>query len=144
MEVPWPGINPMPQQQPKLLQWQFQILNPLYKRTPKFLFLFYFCYLFIYLFLLFRPTPVAYGSSQAGGWIRVKASSLCHSHSSQQHQIPNQTCIFLDTSRIHFHCSTMGTPEIFISLGVYLCSYSSLKEGKVTPLKCGMYIVIIT
>ena len=35
VEVPGPSIKPEPQQQPKLLQWQCQILNPLcHKRTP--------------------------------------------------------------------------------------------------------------
>ena len=35
MEVPGPGIEPKPQQWPKALQWQCQILNPLHhKRTP--------------------------------------------------------------------------------------------------------------
>ena len=57
-------------------------------------------YLFIY--LLFRATPVAYGSSWARGQIRAAAAGLCHStampdpshlcdlqHSSQQHRILN-------------------------------------------------------
>ena len=34
-DVPEPGIEPMPQQWPKLLQWQLQILNPCsHKITP--------------------------------------------------------------------------------------------------------------
>ena len=40
-------------------------------------------------------------------------------HSSRQHQISDplsevrdQTLILMDTSRIHFHCVTMGTPSI--------------------------------
>ena len=40
-------------------------------------------------------------------------------HSSWQRQIPDllseardRTCILMDTSRIHFHCATMGTPTI--------------------------------
>ena len=36
--------------------------------------------LFVGLFLLFRATPVAYGSSQARGGIRVAADSLHHNH----------------------------------------------------------------
>ena len=36
MKVPGPGIETAPQQQPKLLQWQCWILNPLgHKRNPK-------------------------------------------------------------------------------------------------------------
>ena len=31
--------------------------------------------------LLFRAVPKAYGGSQARGWIRATAASLCHSHS---------------------------------------------------------------
>ena len=35
MEIPWPGMGPAPQQWPKPLQWQCQILNLLHhKRTP--------------------------------------------------------------------------------------------------------------
>ena len=36
---------------------------------------------FMLFFFLFRASPVAYGSSQAWGWIRATASSLHHSHS---------------------------------------------------------------
>ena len=32
-------------------------------------------------FLLFRATPVAYGSSQTGGPVRAVATGLCYSHS---------------------------------------------------------------
>ena len=33
---------------------------------------------------LFRAAPMAYKSSQAGGWIGAVATSLCHSHSHSQ------------------------------------------------------------
>ena len=45
-------------------------------------------------------------------------------HSSWQHLIPHpfceardqiQTCILVDISQIHFHCTTMGTPLIFFN-----------------------------
>ena len=36
---------------------------------------------FLFYFLLFRPTPVAYGSSKARGLIGAAAAGLCHSHS---------------------------------------------------------------
>ena len=47
-------------------------------------------------------------------------SSICNLyHSSQQRQILNplseargQTCILMDTSQIHFHCGTVGTPAV--------------------------------
>ena len=46
-------------------------------------------------------------------------SQVCHlHHSSQQSQIPNplsearaQTRILMDTSQIHFHCTTVETPQ---------------------------------
>ena len=45
-------------------------------------------------------------------------SGVCNlHHSSQQHQIPNplsevgdQTSILMDTSQVHFRCTTIGTP----------------------------------
>ena len=40
-----------------------------------------FIYLFIFVFCLFRAIPVAYGGSQARGWIRTVATGLHHSHS---------------------------------------------------------------
>ena len=44
-----------------------------------------FFYLFIcsfdFFFFLFMATPMAYGSSQARGWIGAAAAGLCHSHS---------------------------------------------------------------
>ena len=36
---------------------------------------------FIFIFYVFRAAPMAYGSSQARGQIRVVAASLYHSHS---------------------------------------------------------------
>ena len=36
---------------------------------------------FLFFFFLFRAAPMAYGSSQARGQIRVAAADLCHSHS---------------------------------------------------------------
>ena len=44
--------------------------------------LFFFCFvLFCLVFLLFRATPMAYGSSQARSQIRATDAGLCHSHS---------------------------------------------------------------
>ena len=37
-------------------------------------------YLFYYYYYFFMATPVAYGSSQASGWIGAAAAGLCHSH----------------------------------------------------------------
>ena len=77
-------------------------------------------------------TPEAHGSSQTKGWIRATAmpdpSHVCDlHHSSWQRQILNPlskardlACILMDTSHIHFHYATMGTPEI-IFRGHTLC-----------------------
>ena len=73
---------------------------------------------FVCLFAFFRAAPMAYGSSQARGWVRDTAASLCMPQP-QQHRIPNplskvrdRTHILMDTSRILFHCATIGTPSI--------------------------------
>ena len=114
---------------------------------------------FIYLFI-FRVTPVAYGSSQARGWITAAAAGHRHSHSnvrfffrgffpshvcnlhhsSQQRQILNplskardQTCNLMVPSQIHFRCTTTGTPR-FVSLTIF----NTLKHSPVlshTPSK---------
>ena len=82
-------------------------------------------------FGLLRGTPVAYGSSQARGWIGAAAASLHRSHSnsgsnhvchlyrsSQQRRICNplneardQTRVLMDTSRVHYHWATTRTPS---------------------------------
>jgi len=79
-------------------------------------------------FLLFRATPMAYGSSQPGGWIRATAAGPLHSNTgSQPHLRPtpcsgqqqilhpltearDRTRILIDVSWIHFHCAATGTP----------------------------------
>ena len=95
-------------------------------------FLFVFC-LFVFVLLFFRAAPTVYGSSQARGQIRATAAGLhtatathalncvCNlHHSSWQSWIPDptreardQTCILMDTSQIHSHCATTGTPRLF-------------------------------
>ena len=89
-------------------------------------------YSFIY-FLLFRATPVAYGSSQARGRMGLQLPiyttaiatatwdprHICSlHHSSRQRQIPDplskvrdQTWILMDTNQSWFHCATVGTPR---------------------------------
>ena len=89
---------------------------------------------FVFCFLLFRVEPEAYGGSQARGLIRAQLldyttatamqdpSHVCHlHHSSRQCRIPDslskakdETCIFMDTSWIHFHQSKTGTPRTVI------------------------------
>ena len=46
-----------------------------------------FIYLFVCLFYLFRATPMAYGSSQARGWIRMAVTGLHHSHSKARSEL---------------------------------------------------------
>ena len=81
-------------------------------------------------FSFFRTACMAYGGSQARGWIGALAASLHHSHcnagstprlclhhSSLQCRILNplsevrdRTRNLMVPSRIHFHCATTGTP----------------------------------
>ena len=89
-------------------------------------------FVLLFVFCLFRATSAAYGVSQARGLIGAVAtgytratvmwdlSHICDlHHSSQQCQILNPlskardpTHILMDTSKIHFCCTTMGTPRI--------------------------------
>ena len=81
------------------------------------------CYLFFFIFIfwLFRAAPMAYGSSQAMGWVGAAAAGLCHSHSnsrSKPHLRPtlqltatfnppretrDQTHVLMDTSWVHYY-----------------------------------------
>ena len=58
------------------------ILNPLHHSRNSCIKLFYF-FNFVLFFCFFRAAPMAYGSSQARGWIRTTATSLYHSHSNE-------------------------------------------------------------
>ena len=82
--------------------------------------------------LLFRAAPMAYGSSQARGWIRTVTARLCHSHSnarSKPHMWTTPQLMAMpdpeptewgqgsnphpqDTGRICYHCTTTGSPSI--------------------------------
>ena len=46
-----------------------------------YLFLNFYLFINLFLFCLFRAIPMAYGSSQARGWIGTAAAGLHHSHS---------------------------------------------------------------
>ena len=86
------------------------------------------------MYVFFRAAPVAYKNSQGMGRIGAAIllayaiatamqdlSLVCElHHSSWQCRIldpmseaRDQTCILMDTSRIHFHCATTGTPVLF-------------------------------
>ena len=74
---------------------------------------------------LFRATPQAHGSSQARGWIRAAAAGL--HHSSQQRWILNHWVgpgikpSSSDTSLIHYHWATTGTPPMSFDSHEKLC-----------------------
>ena len=73
---------------------------------------------FFFFFGLFRATSKANGSSQAKGPMGAIAAGV--RHSSRQHQILNlprgardQTHILMDTSQVHYHWATTGTPDVW-------------------------------
>jgi len=93
----------------------------------------FFC--FVLFCLLFRATPMAYGSSQVRGQIGAAAAGLHHSHSnegseprlrpiyhsSQKRRILNplsktrdRTGILMGPNQVCFHRFIAGTPRIFI------------------------------
>ena len=76
----------------------------------------------IYLFMLFRAASAAYGSSQARGWMGATAASLCHSHGNTESltQWAGPNNILMDTSLVHYHWATMGTPHGMLSCHFYL------------------------
>ena len=86
---------------------------------------------FFFFFLLFQAAPVAYRGSQARGWITDAAAGLCHS--SWQHQNLNplseardRTLNLIVPSRIHFCCTTTGTPVLFLCYLLNFCIFFSL------------------
>ena len=90
---PGPGMEPMPQQQPKPLQWQRRILNPLHdKATPSIpIFL-----LLLLLGLIYNVTPTSA--------VQVKWSSHAHTHTYTHTHTHTHTHIpFLVFSSIMFY-----------------------------------------
>ena len=96
-------------------------------------------YLKKFFFLVFfRAAPKAYGSSQARGQVRATAAGLCHSHTrSELHLWPtlqltakldplfntlsrarDQTCILMDTSRVHFCWAAVGIPVDLLMMAI--------------------------
>ena len=87
----------------------------------------------IFFFLLFRAAPTAYGSSQARGRIGAAATTatamqnqsyVCNLHHSSRRcwisdppteQGQGSNCNLKDTSQIHFCCTAMGTPRVYLS-----------------------------
>ena len=86
-----------------------------------------------FLSFFFRVTPAAYGGCHVESELYLPAyttttatqdpSHICDlHHSSGQHRISlsearNWTRILMDTSQIHFHCATTGTPRYYIFTG---------------------------
>ena len=77
---------------------------------------FYFFYFFFLFFILFffRAAPVTYVGSQA-------SCNLCQNSwqcwiLNPLSKARNWTCVFTDTSQIHFHWATTGTPSSFLIL----------------------------
>ena len=73
-----------------------------------------FAYFFFFLLSFWGATPPAYGSFTPAGPIGDAPAGLCHSNTDR---IPNPmteamdwTYILMDTSWIHFCCTTMGIP----------------------------------
>ena len=113
---------------------------------------FFFFFFFFFFFCLFRASHSAYGGSQARDQIRATAASLYHSHSNigsepylqttpqlkarwilnPLSKTRDQTRILMDTSRICFHCTSMGTPHLILYLKrkVYLNLSCQHKEKK--------------
>ena len=91
---------------------------------------------------IFRPTPAAYGGSQARGPIEPQRpadatatttqdpSHVCDlHHTSQQCQILNplskagdQTCVLVDTSLVHYCWAAVGTPHLYTVM-IAICAY---------------------
>ena len=83
----------------------------------------HFCFGLCVRVCLFRGAPMAYGGYQARGRIRATAAGL--HHSSGQRRILNPlskakdwTWVLMDTSRVHYHWATSGTPKILFSESV--------------------------
>ena len=109
--------------------------------------------------MLFRATPLAYGSSQTRGPFGATAAGLHHSHSNirpkphlqptpEQHQIlkplsevRDRTLNLMVPSRICFHCAMMGTPRLlFLIVAGYMQyknSHSNLFFFRATPVAYG-------
>ena len=84
---------------------------------------FIFILFYFFSFFLFRATPVAYGSSQAGGWIRAAAVGLHHSHSntgSLTHpEARDPIHILMDTSQVHNPLSYNGNFPLSVFKSVF-------------------------
>ena len=107
--------------------------------------------MYVCMYLLFRATPVAYGSSRLG--LESEPQLLAYAtatamqvsshvwgihHSSGQCWFPHPqseardwTCILMDTSWIPLGCATMGNPEILCFL------------NKSLPFSCILWVFII-
>ena len=96
----------------------------------------YFLLFFCWPFVFFRAAPMAYGCSQARGWIGATAAGLYYSHSNARsepclkpttqltptpdlcplREARDQTHNLMVPSWIHFLCATVGTPMVLVFL----------------------------
>ena len=122
--------------------------------VPLLLHILYKCVIYFFLIkinfsLLFflRATPVAYGSSQATGWIGATAAGHSHSNTGCEPSLlstpqltpmpdlhplskaSDQTCILMDTSWVHYQWDTVGTP-----IKMILKNQSHMKNVSSQPL----------
>ena len=101
---------------------------------------------FLYFFFFLRTTPVAYGGSRARGQIGAIEAHVCHSHGnarSEAHlqpmlqlvaswilnplsEVRDWTSILRDTSRVHYHQASTGTPR-------WPCSSQGARPGVDPP-----------
>ena len=92
--------------------------------------------------MLFRAAPMAYGGSQARGWIRAIAAGL--HHSSQQCWILNRlseardwTHNLIVSSQIRFHCTMTGTATQLLNTRQWILihwlrrAYTSLSRSQI-------------
>ena len=129
----YPGLSdswqhPFPISFVSYILWHIRY-NSKWDRSPLFFFFFFF------FFLLFRAAIKAHEVPRLGIKLEMQLpayttaiATLDPTHifnlycSSRQHWILNplskarvQTCIFMDTSQVHFHWATMGTPISFFN-----------------------------
>ena len=118
-------------------------------------------FLFLFFFWGEGPAPIAYGNSQARGWIRAIAASLHQSHSNGRSkpllwptpsswqcwilnpmgEARDQTPVLVNTSQVCYHWDTMGTPGKCI---VFLWLASTMREGQIKCYRISEDLIFIS
>ena len=97
-----------------------------------------FIHSFIYCFCFFNATPVAYGSSQATGWIRATAAGLHHSGSNAGSKLcllPTPTADSTFRSLTHWMRPAMESTSLWILIRFIIC-WAPTGNSKFFPFKC--------